>query len=99
MSASLTRRRPVEFQVDLYVEALEVEPDGQGVGGRPVAGAGPPADRAPAAAVGAVQPGAEDPLELAGGGRVEAGQAQGPVTAAAAPVAAVLVLLLQVVAD
>jgi hypothetical protein len=98
MSANLTRRRPVEFQVDLYVEALEVEPDGQGVGG-PVVGVRAPADRAAAAAVGFVQPGAEDPLELAGGGRVEAGQAQGPVTTAAAPVAAVLVLLLQVVAD
>src|SRR5512133_3328828 len=61
--------RPAEFQVDLYVEALEVEQDSQGVGG-PVVGVGAPADRAPAAAVGLVQPGAEDPLELAGGGRV-----------------------------
>src|SRR5215212_3580271 len=47
-----------------------------------------PADRAAAAAVGFVQPGAEDPLELTSAGRVEAAQAQGPVTAAATPVAA-----------
>jgi hypothetical protein len=62
---------PAEFQVDLYVEALEVEQDSQGAGG-PVVGVRAPADRAAAAAVRFVQPGAEDPLELAGGGRVEA---------------------------